>query len=68
MNVSELIAQLQDVYAEHGDLPVCTRNDEFSVYEQVSGASVEVFELDASERSWGDAKDYMKEGDLVVCL
>lgn len=68
MNVSELIAQLQDVYAEHGDLPVCTRNDEFSVYEQVSGAYVQTFELDESEKSWGDAKDYLEDGDLVVCL
>lgn len=68
MNVSELITWLQDVYAEHGDLPVCTRNDEFSVYAQVYGASVQTFELDEFEKSWGDAKEYLNAGDLLVCL
>lgn len=68
MNVSELIAELQDIYAEHGDLEICTRNDEFSVYAEVLGATVEAFKLDECEKLWGDAKGYLNDGDLLVCL
>ena len=41
MKISELIAELEEIQKEHGDLEVRTYNDEMDSYDDVNGLGIE---------------------------
>lgn len=41
MKISELIAELEELQKEHGDLEVRTYNDEMNSYDDVNGLGIE---------------------------
>lgn len=41
MKISELIAELEELQKEHGDLEVRTYNDEMDSYDDVNGLGIE---------------------------
>lgn len=41
MKISELIAELEELQNEHGDLEVRTYNDEMNSYDDVNGLGIE---------------------------
>lgn len=41
MKISELIAKLEELQKEHGDLEVRTYNDEMNSYDDVNGLGIE---------------------------
>lgn len=41
MKISELIAELEELQKEHGDLEVRTYNDEMNSYDEVNGLGIE---------------------------
>lgn len=43
MKISELIAELEELQKEHGDLEVRTYNDEMDSYDDVNGLGLETY-------------------------
>lgn len=64
MRISELIEQLEDVRAEHGNLQLRTFDDYESMYD-VTGVHVRV--NDAGARSW-ETDDDLGDGEVYASI
>lgn len=68
MKLSQLIAELQGIEKEFGDLRVLDYNDEFGVMQETHGAYVEDFKLTQNEKDFGGMEDELEEGQTVVVM